>query len=320
MKKRIALATVLLLSTQLQARTTLYGEVAATVQSKFNDDGTVMIIDGAGSEFGFVGEHALTPEEQIAFDMKLGFDLLSPGLVTLVEGNVNVLGSFGEVGVYNGASPATQSTELLDLMNNDPDSNGFALGASHRLNATTTYAPIGVSNSVGIRYASPELEPGITFTGAVIASEAVDRATGVSLAARYSTSAVDVTFGFELNVEQANSQLFRVAGEVPIGNASVGGMLQLASNADVDASIRSTIAFVKFPLNWANFATNNQLIVSLTARTDAAEDTATDGYFSLVQEIPWSAKVSSFAFVDSLWADNLNDVTTWLGGGVRIKF
>lgn len=315
MKKSLAVASAMLMMTAAHARTTLYGEVAATAQAQFNEAGSLMTIDGAGSEFGFVGEHDLTNSEQVDFDLKVGFDLLTPSLVALVEGQINLSGNFGSVGFYNGASPASESTQLLNLMNNDPDSNRLPLGASHGVDV-----PVGVQNSTGIRYASPELEGGISFSGAVVASGNVNSSSGVSMAGAYRTNRLNVSVGFELNVEQENSQLFRLAAELPAGNASIGGILQLASNADLDASIRSTVAYAKFPLVWANFSTRNQVLVSLTASKDSADETRSDAYVSFVQEIPWSNKVSSFAFVDSLLANDLNDATTWVGGGLRIKF
>jgi hypothetical protein len=313
MNKQIITLALLAASVTAHAKTSIYGEANTRVQFVNNQAGSALLIDGYMSEFGYKGEQAITEQSLGNFNILLGVDALGDWGPYIKQGSVGVTGNFGEITAFYDLSPVAATSHYYKVMKNDPDSISL-------LNGYRTTTPKGVMNVDGLSYRSPLIEEKITLHAALIPAEVVSGSTGVSFVGRFDQGPLDISLGFEVNVEQAHSQLFRVIGEYQTGNLKLGGHVQMSSNSDNDYSSRSLAGFLKLPIKLSQRETNNRIMMGYNTETDPADNAINQFYISFLQEIPWNDKVSSYSFVEVLMDNDLDDMTTWGGGGLKIGF
>ncbi|MFQ3229669.1 hypothetical protein [Reinekea sp.] len=314
MNKQIITLALLIAAANLHAKTSIYGEANARVQFVNSQAGSALIVDGNMSEFGYKGEQAISEQSQANFNILLGVDTLGDWGPNIKQGSVSVTGNYGEIAAFYDLSPVAATGHYYQVMKNDPDSR-FLL-----LNGSAVNSPKGVGNVDGLSYRSPLIEEQFTLQAALVPAEAVSGSTGVSFLGRYDQGPLDISLGFEVNVEQAQSQLFRVIGEYQTGNLKLGGHVQMSSNSDTDYSSRSLAGFLKLPIQFAQRETNNRIMMGFNTETDPADNAINQLYISFLQEIPWNDKVSSYSFVEVLMDNDLDDTTMWGGGGLKIGF
>jgi predicted porin len=315
MKNFIIAFALLILAMTAQAKTSIYGEANARVQTFNNEQGSTLNVDGSLSEFGFKGEQPISEQNTAVFDMLLGVEALAGFSPYLKQGSVSIQGDFGEVAAFYDLSPVAATSQYLSLMNNDADSIWLLLGYTGN-----AFTPQGINRVDGLSYKSPRIEDKIVLHTALIPAETINGSTGVSFAGQYDQGPVDMAVGFEVNVEQAHSQLFRMVGEYQLDNLKLGGLLQISSNSDNDYSARTFAAFAKLPIKFSQLETNNRLMFGLSTETDPLDESSNQFYTSVLQEIPWNNKVSSYSFLEVLLANDLNDLSTSGGAGLKISF
>ncbi|MBU2865344.1 porin [Reinekea forsetii] len=317
--------SILMLATAAgaHAKTSIYGEANARLQFENIDGGSSLSIDGSLSEFGYKGEQTLSEQETAFFDIGLGVNALgdslgvSNGIISypgLKVGLIGLRGNFGEISAFYDHSPVSKINHYFKLMKNDPDSIRYLLGDNGG------WSPTGIDKVDGLSYQSPLIENNITINAALVPAEDPDGTTGISFAGRYDQGDIDVSVGFEVNVEQDSSQLFKVAGEYQTGKLKLGGQVQMSSSSDTDYSSRNFVGFVKLPLKFSQLETNNRIMAGFTTLTNPADDTVDQFYISGLQEIPWTSKVSTYSFVEVLMYNDLEDTRTVIGSGLKIGF
>lgn len=315
MNKSIVTFVLLFAAVTAHAKTSIYGEANARAYFELNEVGSALHVDGDLTEFGYKGEQAISEQDQASFNILLGVDALGEWSPALKQGSLSLKGNYGEVAAFYDLSPVAATSHYYKLMNNDPDSLELLFG--YRSTSPTPKAVVKVD---GLSYQSPLIEEKITFNAALVPAEVVAGSTGISFTGRFEQGAIDLSLGFEVNVEQANSQLFRIVGEYDAGNLKLGGHLQMSSNSDNDYSSRSLAGFVKLPLKFSQLETNNRVMLGYNTETDPADEATDQLYISFLQEIPWNTKVSSYSFVQVLMDNDLDSMTTWGGGGLKIGF
>jgi hypothetical protein len=202
-------------------------------------------------------------------------------------------------------------------MNNDPDqvNEVFNQSAASNLNLS-----VGMGFVDGIAYASPVFADNMTMDIALIPAEVAGGETGLSVAAHYDNANTRVSGAFEVNTEAANRQLLRLIGEHQLSNLTVGLGLQVVGNSDSDTSGRTYLAFLKLPMVIASQQTRFKAVVAYNRLPDAADDTLSQLYVSVVDEWQMTDKLSTYGFAELEMANDFEDVSSYLGVGMKLTF
>ena len=315
--KKPGCALLALISTNLFAKTMLYGEANANIQSVFTDNGSALVEDGSLSEVGFRSELVLDDKFTARSDFAVGVNLTDPDTPWLNKGSLGVTGEFGRVNFFYGNTPLTDSNDWLKLMSREPD---FFASLLRRSAASAASVPVGINKRSGVAYHSPTVADAWHLAFAVLPAEEVDVESGFSLSAIYDGTKTRFVAGFEVNSEKENDQLFRLMSDTRLGSFTLGGGAQFAGNQDLDTSAYSFFGYGKWSMLLAGKENNLRLLTGLTQLHDKAGNDALDINLSLAAEQPWATKFSSYNFIQWQTADDRDTSTVILGAGLRLLF
>jgi len=317
MKNILVITVFAILSTSVTAKTALFGEANAFGQLKASEEGTALQIHGYLSEFGFRGESAVNDSTQAFFELTLGVNLTESWSPFTKAGEMGVKGQFGEAAIFYGDSPLSKTNEFLRLMPNDPDtlSGTFAYSEAERLGLA-----VGLGGVDGISYRSPKVLDSIELNAALIPAEVEGGETGFSFSGDFREEQAGMSIAFEINGETANTQIVRIIGDVAIGNMRVGGSVQASGNSVLDTSARSIIGYVKLPVVIGQYETRLKCLLAFNNMTNALDESEQQIYASFVEEVPLGPKVSSYSFIELEWDNDLADLTSYGGLGLKIDF
>jgi hypothetical protein len=317
MKKPIGLLFALC-SSAVMAKTTLYGEANAFVSARIVDSDSTLMVNGYLSEFGFRDDMDINELVNSFFDVSFGYSPVDPSGVGVKEGEVGVIGKFGRVSLFHGQTPLGKSNDMLQLMDQDPDSlNGLFGGTS----AGALVVPVGLNNDDGVMFESPQFSENVQFSFALLPTEDVNNDdTGFSLAGTFDDQTIKVMIGVEFNKIVASSQIIRVIGQTKTGTMTLGGGVQVAGNSDMDTSARTFFAYGKMPLLIAHKPTQTKLMTGITRLSDAADEKSSEFYLSLVNEQQWINRLSTYGFTEWQMQNDLEDHRFEVGAGLRMVF
>ena len=317
MKQIKLFLTLLLLASVSDAKTSLFGEANGFTQISNTANGTSLQIEGYLSEFGFRNETLLKGTTNALFDVTFGFEMLNTNAVGTKAGLIGLTGGYGEVALFYGDSPLSELNDYLRLMKNDPDQ---ITAVYYQSGANNQNLSVGMGFVDGLSYKSPVFADYLNVHVALIPAEVAGGETGLSLATHFDNERTRVSGAFEVNTESANRQLLRLIGEQELSNLTVGLGLQVISNSVANTSARTYLSFLKLPMNIASEKTNVKAILSYNRVTDSADNTLSQLYTSIVDEWEISDKVSAYGFAELEMANDFDDVTSYLGIGMKMTF
>ncbi len=303
------------------AKTELYGEANAFSQIVHTEEGSALQLFGYLSQFGFRNSIPLENETNAFFDVAIGYSITDFTSPWLNESHIGITGEYGQISLFYGPTPVETSNSMLQLMERDPDSlNGlFSASSASGLGIAVGDSAIG-SEADGILYESPKLSNNLTLAFAILPTEQIDSDPGFAFSGTYDDQKATLTVGFQVNREGEDDQLLRLIGQTKKDDASLGGGFQFASNRDQETAIRTFFAFAKMPWQIGQKTTQTKLLTGFSWLTDTADDTESEGYFSLVNAQSWNSKVSTYVFAEWWLQNDLEDRTVDLGAGMRISF
>jgi hypothetical protein len=308
---------VISLSSFSVSKTSLYGEANGFTQFRSDSSGSALQVYGYLSQFGFKSEAAVSETLQATFDVTMGFELLDSWGVYTKQGTLGITGEYGELAMFYGQSPLAKTNQFLSLMENDPDQIS---GVFYANRADDFNVKVGFERVDGLLYSAPILAEHVAIDFAIVPAELVGGESGFSFATTYDNSTLKAAIAFEVNVEAADTQLLRVIGDTKVGSMRVGLGLQAGSNSALDSSARTYLGYLKMPLNIGTLNTRMKALMSLNQVTDAADNTDTQVYASVVDEVPLNDKVSTYGFVEVQVENDLNNVTSFVGLGLKMNF
>jgi hypothetical protein len=317
MKQLNLFLTLLLLASVSDAKTSLFGEANGFTQIANSENGTSLQIQGYLSEFGFRNETPLSGSTNALFDVTFGFELLNTSAVVTKSGQMGITGDFGEVSLFYGDSPLSDLNDYLRLMKNDPDQINEMY---YQSGANNQNLSVGMGFVDGLSYKSPVFADYLNVHVALVPAEVAGGETGLSLASHFDNERTRVSGAIEVNTESANTQLLRLIGEQQLNNLTVGLGLQIVSNSAADTSARTYLSFLKLPMTIASEKTNLKAVLSYNRVTDAADNTLSQLYTSIVDEWEISDKLSAYGFAELEMANDFDDVTSYLGVGMKMTF
>lgn len=317
--KKIALAVAFTaLATTVSAKTSFFGEADARVLLVNNTNGSHLAVTGYASDFGFKGEQAVSATEQAFFRVAYQMDLAGKNASPLINvGEIGLQGNYGTAAVRYGYTPLGRLNQVYHLISNSPLWNNDIFATAL---AATGSVPVGTLSENYLNYTSPSIADAITVDTALIPAEQAESQTGWSVAATYQANAMRLAAALELNAEYLDSSILRLNGDVTLGNLTVGGTFQRASNSATDNSASHLGAYGKMPLNIGNYKTSIQLNTSLNTLTNAANEKQSQFLTSFVQEIPFNSKVSIYSMVAVYLIDDLQTMVSMGGGGLKVRF
>lgn len=307
------------LAAVVEARTTLYGEANAFTQLDFLEDSTLTTVTGVLTELGFRGEQEVSDTMNASFYLTLVNDPMAFGAYFAEAAEVMLEGEFGRAGFFAGSTPLSATNAYLQLINDDWwfTDQAYAAAQSYDLDV-----PVGRGFVDGLAYQSPSVSEALTFDAAYIPSEEVGGEAGVSLAAHYRVETIRVSGAFDINAEIADTQVFRIIGEVDVNDTTAGGGVQVASNSANDVLVNNYLLFVKMPLLLNELTSDIRVLIAVNRLTDAADEDFNVIYLNYLQNFPLAEKVHVYGYAQYLSDDTSGGSvnTLSLGGGLRVLF
>ena len=303
------------------AKTALYGEANAFGQVHTTDQGSAIELEGYLSHLGFRNRIDLE-QTQIYFDVSLGFNalgysVLDRGLVYTRHGEIGIEGDKGQLRYFYGDTPLSASNQMLRLMDRDPDGLSTVFNVSAAQNEGLE---VGLGSVDGIAYRSPTIGKAVSFDLAVVPAEVAAGESGYSVAGQFETTATTLIAAYEINVEAENAQIARVVGQQQFNRVNVGLGFQWAINAERETQAQTYFAVLKFPWQIAGKQTQAKAIIGWNQLEGSQKDTTTQLYMSFVDEWALTGKASVYGFAEIELANDLNDVASYAGLGLRMPF
>ncbi len=317
MKKIASILILALAAGSALAKTALFGEANGYTQLKASEAGSTLQVHGYMTEFGIRGDADMTNNSIGFFELTMGANITEGWSTFVKAGQVGTKTAIGSFFFFYGDTPLSGTNQYLQLMPQDPDSLAGAFGYVQAQNAELS---IGLGGVDGLFYSSPMLTDQINVDVALIPAEVEGGETGFSFASHFKNKGFNASAAFEINAEAANTQVLRIIGDQKIGLLAVGASLQVVGNSQQDTSARSLIGFTKFPLSLGRYNTQVKWLLGYNQVTLTNDDTESQMYASLVQEIPFGSKVSSYVFSELEWGENLSALTSYTGLGLKITF
>lgn len=312
-------ATLFLLLTlgTASAQTSLYGHANGFAQTRTVSDGTSVELRGYLTEFGFRNRTEIDQNRRAGFDLNLGMNLLDSWSPYLRYGELSLQGPRGQLALFYGPTVLTQSNRWLSLMHQDPDNLPIALDYG---NASALQLPVGVTAVDGLSYQLPTVADRLVLAAALIPAEQLGGETGYSFAATLNTGAVRTLAGFEINGAYANAQMVRLMSDVEIDRTRIGLLTQASQNTLTDGARQTVLLYGFWPWRLADHLTNAKAMLGVNRTEDQNDDAAVQLYFSFLDEVPVTSKLSFYGFSEAEWEIQAETFTFYFGAGARLTF
>lgn len=319
MKMMTLLGWVCLLQLPLpvSAQTSLYGHANGFAQTRTVEGGTALELHGHLTEFGFINLTRLSPSLDAGFDMNFGMNLLDSWSPYLRDSELTLSGTLGELALYFGDTPLTESNHWLVLMHQDPDNLPIALDFG---SANPLRLPVGVTATDGLRYRSLPIADRFSYAAALIPAEQVRGETGYSFVAMLKSEGVTSLAGFELNGAYADSLLFRLMTQVERQRLTFGALAQASLNTATESERQTGLLYGFWPWQAGEQAMRAKAMIALNRTTDQNDEATTQVYVSALNEVPLTQKLSLYGFGESEWEPDAGNLTIYLGAGAALRF